>query len=328
MGDIDITELAPDIHRVETVADDKLHGYHVLDGTTGPILVDSGYADAPETVYAPLLESRGWSLDDVDLAVITHGDADHFGGNHALRAANPGVTIACHEADRRWVESAGRILDERYRGFTGPTGIAGDHGVEYDDEIYEWLRDSMGPDEAVDLGLRGGETLRVGDRTVTVLHAPGHTPGHCVLWDDTHDVLIGGDACFGDGLVDVAGDPLQPPPYHRLSDYERTIGLVDALDPDVCSFTHYDPLQGDRVDDFIAASRGFVDEFDAITRDIVATQGPVTLREAIQHAGDRVGDVGLTADLAYPLIAHLDALVDRGEVTEVTRDGTPAWRAG
>jgi glyoxylase-like metal-dependent hydrolase (beta-lactamase superfamily II) len=327
MADVDATQLAPGIHRVETVADDKLHGYHVLDAATGPVLVDSGFADAPSTVYAPFLETRGQSLADVNLVIVTHGDADHFGGNHALRAATPSVTIACHEADRRWVESVDRIVDERYRGFTGPTGIAGDHGIAYDDEVYAWLRDLMGPDEPVDLGLRGGETIPVGDRTVTLLHAPGHTRGHCVLWDGTHDVLLGGDACFGDGLVDVCGEPLQPPPYHRLPDYERTIGLLAALDPEVCSFTHYEPLYGDAVGDFVATSREFVDEFEAITRDIVGTQGPVTLREAINRAEGRLGDVGLTADLAYPLVAHLDALVDRGETRTVDRDGTPAWQA-
>lgn len=326
MADIDVTGLAPGIHRIETVADDKLHGYHVLDGTTGPIIVDPGYADAPSTVYGPFLESRGESLKDVDLALITHADADHFGGNHELRAATPGVTIACHEADRRWVESVDRILDERYRGFTGERGIAGEHGLTYEDEVYDWLRDMMGPDEPVDLGLRGGETIRVRDRTLRVLHAPGHTPGHSMLWDESNGVLIGGDAFFGDGLRDVNGDPIQPPPYHLLPEYERTIGLVESLDPAVVSFTHFETLYGDAIDDFVSRSRDFVAEFDVLALDLVDTDGPITLRGAIDAAGERLGEVGLRADLAYPLTAHFEAAVDAGTLERVERDGVVAWQ--
>jgi glyoxylase-like metal-dependent hydrolase (beta-lactamase superfamily II) len=318
----DSDELAPGIHRVETVsdADDKLHGYHVLDGATGPILVDPGYADAPIEVYEPFLETRGESLSDVGLAVVTHADADHFGGNHQLREHSPGVTLACHEADRRWAESVETILDERYRGFED------DHGLTYDGEVYDWLTGMMGPDEPIDLGLRGGETIRVGDRTLDVLHAPGHTPGHCMLWDGTHDVLLGGDGFFARGLRDVNGTYLQPPPYHLYPAYENTVQLVGALDPDVLSFTHYETLRGDEVDEFVDESLDFVAEMETLALEIVEERGPVTLEAAIDAVVDRRGSFGLDLDLAFPLSAHYDDLADRGVLERTEKDGRVAWQ--
>lgn len=321
MADIDVRELAPGIHRIETVADDdKLHAYHVLDGVTGPIIVDPGYVDAPTDVYEPFLESREQSLADVDLAVITHADADHFGGSHELREHSPGVTIAVHEADARWAESVETVLDERYRGF------AEDHGITYDQDVYDWLTGMMGPDEPIDLRLRGGESFRVGDRALTVLHTPGHTPGHCMLWDSTHDVLIGADGFFGRGLFDVNDTYLQPPPYHLYPEYERTIRLTESLDPDVLSFTHYDTVRGEEIDEFVRESLNFVTEIETLAVEIIDDHGTVTLREAIDAVVERRGSFGLNLDLAMPLSAHYADLVERGELERTERGGRVAWK--
>ncbi|MFB6295630.1 MAG: MBL fold metallo-hydrolase, partial [Halobacteriales archaeon] len=318
-GVTDSHELAPGVHRVETIEDDKLHGYHVLEGATGPVLVDPGYVDAPTEVYEPFLDSRGQSLSDVDLAVITHADADHFGGNAELREHSPGVTIACHEADRAWVESVDRIMDERYRGFET------DHGITYDEEVYDWLTGMMGPDEPIDLGLRGGESIRVGDRSIEVLHAPGHTPGHCMLWDGEYGVLIGGDGFFGRGLFDVNDTYLQPPPYHRYPAYEHTVRLAESLDPDALSFTHYETMRGGEIGEFAGESLDFVAEIEALALEIVDEQGPVTLREAIDAVVERRGSFGLDLDLAFPLSAHYADLVARGELDRTEKGGRVAW---
>ena len=317
----DTKKLAPGIHRVETVEDDKLHGYHVLEAPTGPVLVDPGYVNAPTTVYRPFLEEHGWSLDEVSLAIITHSDADHFGGNHELRSHNPGVPIAAHVADVPLVESVDRIMDERYSMFED------DHGITYGEDVVDWLTTMMGPDEPVNVGLRGGETLRVRDRILEVLHTPGHTKGHLMLYDRANDVVIGADGFFGKGLFDIDGQYLQPPPYYLYPEYENTTKLVESLDPDVLSFTHYEVLRGDEVDDFVAETLDFVAEMETLARNIVESHGPVTLADAIDRVVEERGDFGLNLDLAFPLSAHFGELVERGEL-ERTRDdgGLVAWQ--
>jgi glyoxylase-like metal-dependent hydrolase (beta-lactamase superfamily II) len=320
MSDVDATELAPGIHRVEIVADDgKLHGYHVLDGATGPIVVDPGYTDAPTEVYRPFLRSRGQELADVDLAIVTHADADHFGGNHQLREHSPGVTIAIHRADAPLAESVDRILDERYHMFEDA------HGLAYGDDVYDWLTGMMGPDEPIDIRLRGGESFRVGDRTVTTLHTPGHTRGHLMLYDEANDVVVGADGFFGRGLFDVDGNYLQPPPYFLYPEYENTIRLVDSLDPETLSFTHYEVLRGDEIDAFVGESLDFVAEIETLALDVVDEHGTVTLAEAIDAVVERSGGFGLDDDLAFPLTAHYGDLVDRGVLARTERDGVVAW---
>lgn len=317
----DTEELAPGVHRIETVEDGKLHGYHVLEAPGGPVLVDPGYVDAPTAVYGPFLEDRGWSLDDVSLALVTHADADHFGGNHELRSHNPAVPVAAHVADLPLIESVDRIMDERYSMFEA------DHGITYDDETIDWITGMMGPDEPVTVGLRGGETLRVRDRRLEVLHTPGHTKGHLMVYDRANDLVIGADGFFGRGLFGVDGEYLQPPPYYLYPEYETTTGLVDSLDPDVLSFTHYEVMGGGEIDDFVAETLDFVAEIDSLARNIVASEGPVTLSEAIDAVVERRGSFGLDLDLAFPLSAHFGDLEDRNEIERVRRGDVVAWES-
>jgi len=320
MRDTETTTLAPGITRVETVIDGKLHGYHVLDGANGPILVDPGVVDAPTTVYEPVLEANGWSLADVSLAVLTHADADHHGGNAQLREHAPSVTLAAHEADAHLMESVDAIMDERYGMFED------DHGISYDDDTRDWLDGMMGAGERIDVRLRGGEQLALADRELDVLHTPGHTRGHLALYDSTHDVVIGGDAVFGRGVFTVDGDYIQPPPYYRHPEYEDTIGLFRALDPETLSLTHYEIFEGRGVEAFLDESLAFASEMDALALDLVESGGPLTLREAIDAVVERRGSYGLDVDLAYPLSGHLDSHVDRGTLARTTKDGLVAWR--
>ncbi len=319
--DLTVDRLTADVTRIETVEDGKRHGYHLLDGRAGPVVLDSGFAAAPERVYAPVLAERDTGLDDIQLAVITHADADHFGGNHALRSANPSVSLACHRADARWVESVERAMAERYGGFEA------DHGVTYDAETLSWLRSIMGPDEPVDWNLTGGEHLNLAESTLEVVHTPGHSPGHLMAYDRAADVLLGADGVFGRGLVDTDGTFIQPPPYFDRDAYLRTIDLVEALDPELVSWTHYDVMDRDALATFIAESRAFVRTLDRFARDLLDAHDAISLAEAIEATADRVGTFGFKTDLAIPLSAHFDALVDCDEADAADRDGRVVWHA-
>ncbi len=47
-----------------------------------------------------------------------------------------------------------------------------------------------------DRWLVHGDTVRVGDTTLDVLHCPGHTPGHVVFFDAADGFVISGDVIF------------------------------------------------------------------------------------------------------------------------------------
>lgn len=101
---------------------------------------------------------------------VTHGHLDHVGGV-AEMAERLGVPVAGpHVEDRFWLDA----LPAQSRQFGLP-----DAAPFVPDR---WLAD--------------GDTVRVGDQVLEVLHCPGHTPGHVVFFHRGQRLALVGDVLF------------------------------------------------------------------------------------------------------------------------------------
>ena len=107
-------EIAPGIHRIESSLGVRFMAQYLLTGEARTLLVDTGMPYTPAEALAPYLDSIGLGIEAVDEVVISHADLDHSGGNRALRDLHPGVRLACHELDRRWIESNEAMVAENY----------------------------------------------------------------------------------------------------------------------------------------------------------------------------------------------------------------------
>jgi hydroxyacylglutathione hydrolase len=101
---------------------------------------------------------------------LTHGHLDHAGGAAELAEALAVPVVGPHEADRF-------LLDEL------PSS-----GLRFD------IRDmrAVTPDR----WLVEGDTVQVGDAVFSVLHVPGHTPGHVTFFQKDLRFLLAGDTVF------------------------------------------------------------------------------------------------------------------------------------
>jgi glyoxylase-like metal-dependent hydrolase (beta-lactamase superfamily II) len=250
----------------------------------------------PSTVVAPYLESVGRGLADVDDVLISHADVDHCGGNRLLRSLAPRARLWCGEADRPWIESNAAMLAGNYRWYE-PYGF----GPSSDDVAF--LEHELGGDAPVDVGLRGGETLRLGPSwRVEVLALPGHTPGHLGLWDPRSGAAIVIDAVLSDGVYDRAGNRLIPPRYYSARDYEATIRRLRALDPALLLTAHYEVMERDAARSFLDRSLAFV----GAVRAAVAGGQTRELWPLTQEVDAAVGPFpAFTHELAASVRAHL-----------------------
>jgi glyoxylase-like metal-dependent hydrolase (beta-lactamase superfamily II) len=107
----------------------------------------------------------------VEQIVLTHGHIDHAGGAAALKRLLGGVPIIGPAIEDRFLLEALPEAGLRY-------GIPDAEAVTPD----RWLEE--------------GETLAIAGRAFSVLHCPGHTPGHIVLVDAPGQVAIVGDVLF------------------------------------------------------------------------------------------------------------------------------------
>jgi glyoxylase-like metal-dependent hydrolase (beta-lactamase superfamily II) len=276
-------EVAPGIHRIESDLGLRFMCQYVLAGPERTLLVDTGMPETPETVIGPYLQSIGRSLEDLDLVLITHADLDHSGGKAAIRERSSGALLACHELDRRWIESADAMVNENYLwhesyGFDEP-----------DEQARSELREGCGPDAPIDVGLRGGETIRLGPgRRVEILHLPGHTLGHLGVWDAGSRAVVIVDAVLESGIYDRAGNRLIPPRIYDLEAYRTTIRRLRGLEPELLLTAHYPVMGREEARDFLDRSLRFTEQLEATVREELA-RGVTELWELTQAADRRVG---------------------------------------
>lgn len=113
---------------------------------------------------------------------VTHGHLDHVGGISAVRRAFPDAPIWLHSADRPLYDNVVR---------QGRT-----YGIS--------IEAPPPPDRSWD----EGDSVSLGEHTFSVVHLPGHAPGHVALVG-AHDCFVG-DVVFA-GSIGRTDLPLSDP---------------------------------------------------------------------------------------------------------------------
>jgi len=127
-------------------------------------VIDPG-GDLPE--IEAMLRAHGLAAERI---VLTHGHIDHAGGADELRARLGVEVVGPHRDDAMLLDN----LDKQ--------GLA--YGLEGARNI------------APDRWLAEGDTLEMGGVAFSVLHCPGHSPGHVVFVSEAERAAIVGDVLF------------------------------------------------------------------------------------------------------------------------------------
>lgn len=198
-------------------------------------LIDTGVASPTSgAALAAALESLGYGLADVERVVVTHAHRDHFGFVEGLRDAGADLECCVHERDADRVEGYERVLRDRIAGMTAlfvSFGVPQDVALRLEEERRRTLSVDVaeGVPTRVDRRLVEGDRIAWKEWSLSVLHAPGHTPGHIVLEEASTGLLFSGDQIMAQAIPHAENFHLYglPDPTDPLRRTPRFRGLVE-----------------------------------------------------------------------------------------------------
>jgi glyoxylase-like metal-dependent hydrolase (beta-lactamase superfamily II) len=172
------------------------------------------------------LAAREHAIEDLELIVLTHQHMDHVGLLEVL-SRRSGAEIAALAPLAEYLASFSRSAaadDEFSQAIMRENGVPEDL-VTVLASVGAAFR-AFGSSGRVTRPLQDGDELRLRDRTLRVLHRPGHSPTDTVFWDEERGVLIGGDHL----LARISSNPLLSRPLRNEPGEERPRALIRYIE--------------------------------------------------------------------------------------------------
>jgi metallo-beta-lactamase class B len=193
----------------------KSLGIYLVTTPQGHILINAGLEDSVPMIQQSV-EKLGFRFSDIKILVISHAHYDHDAGAARIKQLT-GAKYMVMDADVPVVESGGK-----------------------EDFFYANTPGMLYPSTKVDRVLHDGDTVTLGDGTLTAHLTPGHTKG-CTTWTmkvhegaKSYDVVIVGSPNVNEGykLVNNATYP------QIAIDYKKTFDVLHSLHCDVFLGAH------------------------------------------------------------------------------------------
>jgi glyoxylase-like metal-dependent hydrolase (beta-lactamase superfamily II) len=283
-------------------------------------LVDSGPNSGTSLDALELaLAEHGRRIEDLELLVVTHQHIDHL-GLVSILARRSGAEVAGLDVLAGYVErfrESAQGDDEFAEALMRRHGIPAD--VVYALRAVSGAFRSLGAALTVTRPLQHESTLALRDRTLQVLHRPGHSPTDTIFWDADRRVLIAADHL----IKHISSNALitaEPGDGGRraksLVDYIASLELTREMPAELVLTGHGEPVT-DHAALIDERFRGYERRAEKIFG-LIAEEP----RSAYEIAEALWGRVALTQAFLTlsEVVGHVDLLIDAGRVAEVEDD--------
>jgi glyoxylase-like metal-dependent hydrolase (beta-lactamase superfamily II) len=270
------------------------------------------------------LDSLGHRISDLERIVITHQHMDHLGLLEIL-ARRSGAEVAAFHLLEPYLSnfSASATADDEFAmGIMRRNGVPADLATALS-SVGASFR-AFGSSGQVTRLLRDGDELAFADRTLRVLHRPGHSPSDTVFWDSQRRMLIAGDHLLAHiSSNPLISRPLGPDPLperpRALIRYIESMRATRELDLELVLTGHGEPVTDHvaLIDERLAMHLRRADKLSEMLQ-----AGPLT---AYELALKMWGNVAVTQAFLTisEVLGHVDLLVQSGRVRELD-DGSVA----
>ncbi len=262
------------------------------------------------------LAEHGHSIKDLELVILTHQHIDHLGLVEII-VEHSGADVAAIDVAVRRLANFG---EDAEREDESAAELMRRHGIP-ENVVYALQSVSRsfrgwGAKAHVTRPLRDGEPLRFADRSLEVLHRPGHSPSDTIFWDVDRRILIAADHL----IKHISSNPLISRPLDESQ--ERTQALVAYIESlrktrempaEIVLSGHGEPITDHvaLIDDRLAMHERRAEKLYGLV-----SEQPRTGYELAQALWGNVAVTQAFLTLSE-VIGHLDLLVNDGRVREV-----------
>jgi len=297
-------------------------------------LLDSGpnsgtALDALEVALA----ARGHRVEDLELIVVSHQHMDHL-GLVSILARRSRAEVAALDLLAPW---AARYDDGMAADDAFAESVMTEHGIPEDVRLalvaVSQSYRHWGAAVDVTRPLSAGSDLVLRDRTLRVLHRPGHSPSDTLFHDAARGIVLGADHL----IKHISSNPVisrpldapldaEPPPArpHALVAYLASMRATRAMDDvEIVLTGHGDPVT-DHVELIDERFRMHERRTQKIHR--IIAKKPSTAYEIAQALWGNVAVTQAYLTLSE-VLGHADLLVADGRVAEEREDGVVRFAA-
>ena len=318
-------EIFPNTYQIRSLVGDRNLFQYLFVGEK-IVLLDTGASYTPTETILPFFRQARIEPSRLTMAINTHADADHHGGNASLKEAAGGVMLGCGERDRAIIEDPDRLFATRYDQWILDHGV----GLGLNPEATAWVRKMVGLPQRIDLTFCGGEHIAIDEkRSLRILHVPGHSDGHLAVYDPVNRAVFVGDALHGRYCPAAGGEASLPPAYYSILAYLGTLQFLEALDIEWIYSGHWPTFHASQVSEFLVESRRFVDSAASLVwRALERHKEGVTLSLCIEECGPALGSWPANNQwlLMYPMHGHLLYLEQQGLITRASGEKLVRWK--
>jgi len=280
---------------------------HLIEDDGRAAFVDVGTnASVPYLLTA--LEALGVERAAIDYVFLTHVHLDHAGGAGLLMRELPNARALLHP------RGAPHMID--------PTRLIAGAKAVYGEEPFRRMYGELLPiaEHRVQV-VADGQRVRLGGRTLELIHTPGHAQHHYVIVDQAHRSIFTGDT-FGisyRALDTMKGPFIVPSTVPTQFDPGQHLASIDrmlAYEPEAMYLMHFSRVSGvprlaallkEQIEELARIARAHADDADpaaGIRADMLALWLKLARRE-----GSRLGDAELGHALAGDLTLNTQGLI-------------------
>ncbi len=248
----------------------ELNAVYVI-AAAEPCLIETGPGSDGATIVDGL-SRLGLGPGDLAHVVVTHIHMDHAGGAGGLLARFTNARVWVHEIGARHLVDPERLI----------ASTARTYGQERMRSLYGETLPC--PAERV-RAVADGDAIGLGDRSLAVVHTPGHASHHVALHDDMTGALFTGEAIGSYLPYGPSFRPALPAPEVDVEAALRTIERMRQVHPTTLLTSHFGQV-GDPDEGFdIAAQR--IRDWSETVRAALTEEPPASDEDLVRRLTDQ-----------------------------------------